>query len=76
MNFFFSTIWLLDALKRIDKIYRESAFEQIKEKETGLKFKPGLAINLLWITGLRISDSKSKNFLHFEIRITLHGASS
>ena len=76
MNFFFSTIWLLDALKRIEKIYRESAFEQIKEKETGLKFKPGLAINLPLITGLRISDSKSENFLHFEIRITLHGASS
>ena len=59
----------------MEKIYRESDFEQIKVKETGLKFKPGLAINLLWITGLRISDSKSKNFLHLEIWITLHGAS-
>ena len=35
--FFLSTIWWLDALKRMKEIVRENAFEQ-KEKKPGLKF--------------------------------------
>ena len=37
--FFLPTIWWLDALKRIEKIIRENAFEQ-KKKKPRLKFNP------------------------------------
>ena len=43
-----STIWWLDALKRIEKIIRESAFQQ-KKKKQGLKGNPRLIS--LWTTG-------------------------
>jgi len=40
----------LDALKRIDKIIEENAFEQ-KNKKQGLKFNLGLALIGLRTTG-------------------------
>ena len=43
-----STIWWLDALKRIETIIRESAFQQ-KKKKQGLKGTPRLIS--LWTTG-------------------------
>ena len=45
-------IWL-DALKWIEKIIWENAFEQ-KKKKLRLKFNPGLALIGLWTTGQRI----------------------
>ena len=36
--------WTSSALKRIEKIIRENAFEQ-KRKKPGLKFNPGLRAN-------------------------------
>ena len=49
------------ALKRIQKIIRENAFELKKEK-SGLKFNPGLALIGLRTTGPRILDSTSNIF--------------
>ena len=43
----------LDALKWIEKIIWENAFEQ-KKKKLRLKFNPGLALIGLWTTGQRI----------------------
>ena len=48
--FLMPTIWWLDALKRIEKIIQENAFEQKKEKP-GSKFNPGLALIGLQTTG-------------------------
>ena len=44
-------MWLLDALKRIEKIVRENAFEQ-KKKKPRLKFNLGLMLIGLRTTGL------------------------
>ena len=46
---FLTPIWWLDTLKRIEKIIRESAFEQKKGKPR-LKFNPGLALIVLRTT--------------------------
>ena len=51
----------MDALKRIQKIIRENAFE-LKKKKSGLKFNPGLALIGLRTTGPRILDSSSNIF--------------
>ena len=53
----------MDALKRIEKIIRENAFEQ-KKKKLRLKFNPGLALIGLQTTGPRSlpkNESKTKN---------------
>ena len=39
-----STMGLLDALKKIEKIIKENAFKQIKKKKCRLKFNLGLAL--------------------------------
>ena len=46
----------MDALKRIEKIIQENAFEQ-KEKKPRLKFNPGLALIGLRTTGPRLVSS-------------------
>ena len=46
----------MDALKRIEKIIRENAFEQ-KKKKPRLKFNPGLALIGLRTTGPRLVSS-------------------
>ena len=46
----------MDALKRIEKIIQENAFEQ-KEKKLRLKFNPGLALIGLQTTGPRLVSS-------------------
>ena len=46
---FLSTIWLLDALERIEKIIPENAFEK---KKPGLKFNRGLALPAFQQLGL------------------------
>ena len=51
----------MDALKRIQKIIRENAFE-LKIKKPRLKFKTGLALIGLRTTGPRILDSTSNIF--------------
>ena len=43
-------IWWLDALKRKEKIIRESAFDK-KKKKSGLKFNSGLALTGVRTTG-------------------------
>ena len=48
--FLLLTIWWMDAVKRIEKIIRENAFEQ-KKKKPRLKFNPGLALIGLRTTG-------------------------
>ena len=53
----------MDALKRIEKIIRENAFEQ-KKKKLRLKFNPELALIGLQTTGPRSlpkNESKTKN---------------
>ena len=66
--FFLSTIWL-DALKRIEKIIWENAFEQ-KTKNPRLKFNPELALISLRTTGPWTVDSNLKS-----IRSTLPNVS-
>ena len=56
-NFFLSTSWWLNALKRREKIIRENAFEQKREKP-GWKFNPGLAL-----IGLRTSGPRTLSTL-------------
>ena len=46
----------MDALKRIEKIIQENAFEQ-KEKKPRLKFNPGLALIGLRTTGPMLVSS-------------------
>ena len=43
----------MDALKKIEKIFRENASEQ-KKKKPRLKFNPGLALTDLRTTGPRV----------------------
>ena len=52
---------MMDTLKRIKKIIRESAFNK-KKKKPGLKFNPGLAL-----TGVR-TTGPSMEFLSFKRR--------
>ena len=63
-----TTIWWLDALKRIEKIIRESAFEQKKEKPR-LKFNPGLALIVLRTTGPCVNNQL---VVSCQIRISNH----
>ena len=51
----------MDALKRIEKIIRENAFEQ-KKKKPRLKCNPGLALTLIGLgtTGLKASKVRRK----------------
>ena len=61
-------IWWLDTLKRIEKIIRESAFEQKKEKPR-LKFNPGLALIVLRTTGPCVNNQL---VVSCQIRISNH----
>ena len=66
--FFLTTIWWLDAVKRIEKIIRESAFEQTKGKPR-LRFNPGLALIVLRTTGPCVNNQL---VVSCQIRISNH----
>ena len=68
--FFLATIWWLDALKRIEKIIRQNAFEQ-KKKKPRLRLNPGLVLISLQTTGPWSCD-KDKVFLLNFIRININ----
>ena len=58
----------MDTLKRIEKIIRESAFDN-KKKEAGLKFNPGLVLTGVRITG-PWTDNASSSLLVFSHDVT------
>ena len=64
----------MDALKRIEKIIQENAFEH-KEKKPGLKFNPGLALIGLRTTGPVLVSSvflaQSASEVVWEFKITI-----
>lgn len=57
-----STIWRLEALKKIAKIIQENAFKR-KKKKPGIKFNPGLALISLIFKQLG-SAGLTKRFLN------------
>ena len=73
-NFFWLTIWWLDAPKGIEKIIWGNAFKQ-KKKKSGLKFNRELALISLQTSGPRLSKCPSVfwqyvNKSHFQDNFT------